>query len=534
MTNENINTKHHCPPPSGGVRGGFEMIKVNINRMGYFSPPFGELQGPAFSFQLNANEHLAIIGSSGSGKTTLAKALSGKIFFGGTIEFGFEKPTINFIEQHYHFKNRSNTHDFYYQQRYNSFDSNDALSVIEELQTVSDDEQKINSLLQRLHLSHKAQSPLLHLSSGEHKRFQLIKALLVPSQILILDEPFVGLDISSRKQLHNILNEIAAKGTQIILITDAGEIPSCITHIAHLEKGRLKNFSEKSSFDFSEIITQKAFYNINPNNLPIAKSKADRCSPSSGGVRGGWGSVVKMINVSVQYGDKKILHNINWTIQRGEKWLLKGHNGAGKSTLLSLIYGDNPQAYANEIYLFDKRRGSGESIWDIKQKIGYVSPELQWYFDTSITVFDAVASGFFDTIGLYKKLTHQQHELIEQWLEFFQLSHAQHKPVSTISTSEQRLTLLLRALVKNPPLLLLDEPCQGLDENQTTQFVELVDVLCEQLSKTLIYISHYDHEIPSCIDKVLELNKGEQKIYSIKKSNFCSSIKFLNNQNTPL
>src|SRR5215831_5173882 len=131
----------------------------------------------AVSFELKANEHLAIIGPSGSGKTTLAKALTGKIFFQGSIEFGTEKPFINFIEQHYHFKNRSNTNDFYYQQRYNSFDSNDALTVVEELQAVSNDEENINSLLSRLQLSQRKQSPLLHLSSGEHKRFQLIKTL---------------------------------------------------------------------------------------------------------------------------------------------------------------------------------------------------------------------------------------------------------------------------------------------------------------------------------------------------------------------
>jgi len=326
----------------------------------------------AVSFELRANEHLAIIGSSGSGKTTLAKALSGKIFFQGTIEFGSEKPSISFVEQHYHFKNHSNTNDFYYQQRYNSFDSNDTLTVTEELQAVCNDNEKINSLLSRLQLSHKKQSPLLHLSSGEHKRFQLTKALLVPSQIMILDEPFVGLDIASRKQLHNILNELAAKGTQIILITGVNEIPFCITHIAHFEKGKLKDFCEKSSLNFNEVVYQNTYHFINTNTLPVDKPQTD------------FTTAVKMVNVSIQYGDKKILHNINWKIQRGERWLLKGHNGAGKSTLLSLIYGDNPQAYANEIYLFDKRRGSGESIWDIKQKIGYVSPELQWYFNTSI------------------------------------------------------------------------------------------------------------------------------------------------------
>ena len=377
--------------------------------------------------------------------------------------------------------------------------------MTEELQALSSNDDDANTLLDRLQLSHKKQSPLLHLSSGEHKRFQLIKALLNPSQILILDEPFVGLDINSRKQLNNILNELAAKGSQIILITDANEVPSCITHIAHLEKGKLINFSETSSFNFNEVIHQNTYHHINTNTLPFSKPQAD------------FTTAVKMVNVSVEYGDKTILHKINWEIQRGEKWLLKGHNGAGKSTLLSLIYGDNPQAYANEIYLFDKRRGSGESIWDIKQKIGYVSPELQWYFDTSITVFDAVASGFFDTIGLYKKLTNNQLQLTEQWLDLLQLSHVQFKPVATISTSEQRLTLLLRALVKDPPLLLLDEPCQGLDDHQTIQFVELIDTLCEQLNKTLIYISHYDHEVPACIDRVMELNEGKPKIYSINK-----------------
>lgn len=456
------------------------------------------------SFSLESTQHLAIVGASGSGKTTLAKVIAGKVFHHGQVELA-SKPVIIFVEQHYHFKTRSNTQDFYYQQRYNSSDNNDALTVEEELQLVSTDTIKINALLSELQMQHRKESPLLHLSSGEHKRFQLIKALLSNADILILDEPFVGLDSTSRKKLNKILFSVAVSGTQIICVTDANEIPDCITDIAFLENGKLKQFTIRESFKFSKenlSADYQSFYSFPAFTNKEAKHFTD---------------AVKMDNVSITYGEKKVLDNISWTVKQGERWLLKGHNGAGKSTLLSLIYGDNPQAYANTIYLFDKKRGSGESIWDIKKNIGYVSPELQWYFDTNTTVYHAIGSGFYDTIGLFRKLTVEQHRILEQWLDLLRLSHVTHKPLSTISASEQRLTLLLRALVKDPPLLLLDEPCQGLDENQIQYFVQLIDDLCIQLNKTLIYISHYDHEIPSCIDKVIELKKGKQNIYSLSK-----------------
>lgn len=457
----------------------------------------------AVSFSLQQDQHLAIVGASGSGKTTLVKVICGKVFHHGIVEFA-NKPSINFVEQHYHFKTRSNTQDFYYQQRYNSFDNNDALTVEEELKLVSEDDAKMDQLLNELHIAHRKQSPLLHLSSGEHKRFQLIKALLSSADILILDEPFVGLDIASRKKLNNILSALAANGTQIICITDGHEIPACVTHIALLEHGKLKDFGANEDVDVSAV-QQSTYQHL--YYFPHIKTKEEKHFTNA----------VRMENVSIVYGEKKVLDNINWTVKQGERWLLKGHNGAGKSTLLSLIYGDNPQAYANNIFLFDKKRGSGESIWDIKKNIGFVSPELQWYFDSNTTVYNAIGSGFFDTIGLFRKLTTEQHNIIEQWLDLLRLSHVTQKPLSTISASEQRLTLLLRALVKDPPLLLLDEPCQGLDERQTNYFVELIDDLCVQLNKTLIYISHYDNEIPSCINNVIELKEGKQNIYSLNK-----------------
>ena len=106
-----------------------------------------------------------------------------------------------------------------------------------------------------------------------------------------------------------------------------------------------------------------------------------------------------MNDVTIRYGDKIILDNINWDVVQGERWLVKGHNGAGKSTLLSLITADNPQAYSQDIQLFDKETPNRRSIWDIKKHIGYVSPELHRYFDFGATVHNVIASGLFGYYG---------------------------------------------------------------------------------------------------------------------------------------
>lgn len=465
------------------------------------------------SFALQANEHLAIIGASGSGKSVLAKVLSGHLFAKGTLQIAFDKqsalqPKVQLVEQRAQLKNLSNVSDFYYQQRFNSFESADALTVLQELQngTVqpSEAQEKIENWLSQLGMQHRKNAPVIQLSSGEHKRFQLIKALIAPPQILILDSPFVGLDKAARKQLQQIINDTASSGTTIILLTDVHQIPACITHVAVMENGAMVDFQKKENFDVEAAATHKLHHQFNIGSLPAGNLQYD------------FDNAVSMKNTTVAYGNKTIVQNINWQVQRGDKWLLRGHNGAGKSTLLSLVNGDNPQAYKNEIHLFDKRRGTGESIWDIKQKIGYVSPELHAFFDRSTSCYNAIASGFFDTIGLFKKLTQEQHNIVKKWLDCLNLTSVQNKLLTHLSAGNQRLTLLARALVKDPPLLILDEPCQGLDDEQKENFVNLVNDLCEHLDKTLIYVSHYENEIPPCIDHVLELKNGEQKIYTLQ------------------
>jgi len=453
------------------------------------------------SFDLLPGQHLAITGGSGSGKTTLTKSIAGHLFHEGSViikeENSDNPPFVLLVEHRNEFKNLSNQSNFYYQQRYNSTESEDALTVNQELNTYfekifpnEEHSATISFWLHRIGLEHRSNTPLIQLSNGEHKRLQLVKALMLQPDVLIMDQPFTGLDVQSREIVNKVFNEVS-ENTMLIMIPGHEELPSCITHIAELENGCIKQFCSKDQYKKVEnkkqsfILAQLSFTLENSNEFS---------------------SAVYMKDVSIRYDEKIIFENVTWNVQKGDKWQVKGANGSGKSTLLSLINGDNPQAYANEIYLFDKRRGSGESIWDIKQKIGYVSPELHWYFDKTISVFETIASGFFDTMGLYRRLSEEQETLIAKWLAVFHLSEQAFKLLSNLSVSQQRLVMLIRALIKNPALLILDEPCQGLDDQQTADFIYLIDHFCQD--KTLIYVSHYDHEVPSCINKKLELKEG--------------------------
>ena len=483
------------------------------------------------SFSLQPNQHLALLGASGSGKTTLAKTFAGKIHFQGKIQMEFNSVSsgnlkIAFVEQRYSFKNLSGTSDFYYQQRFNSFDADNAPAILNELLATfppgENEENKIaiiESGLSRLGILHLKDAPLIQLSSGEHKRFQLIKTLINPPKLLILDSPFTGLDVSSRAGLNEILSDLTNSGTQLIVIPGTFPIPDCITHIAFLENNGLEFFGEKEYFDFKETNyhdSPNVFQRTPPDDGMDAFSVPGSLSLTNESHR--LTTLVKMVNVHIRYGNKSIIEKLNWKVSQGEKWLLKGPNGAGKSSLLNLVTGDHPQAYSNEIYLFGKRRGSGESIWDIKEKTGFISPELHAYFDKNVSCFDAIASGLFDTIGLYRKLSQSQHQIILQWLDFLQISHVSTKPLHSTSTSFQRMILLARALVKNPPLLVLDEPCQGLDDKQSKQFVSLVDSICSGKNRTLIYVSHDERNVPSCIENIFQLEKKADKFYRVSKN----------------
>ena len=449
------------------------------------------------SFCIDKNQQWAITGESGAGKTTLAKAICKTIFHHGEINFTHSSTVdlnIVFVEQQHQFKNKQNIQQFYHQQRFNSFDTEQTLTVEEILENNNEKDYWIKFF----GLEQLLKKPMIQLSNGENKRLQLTNAMLQNPQVVVLDNPFIGLDIAGRKLLESALNQLSEIGKKIILICSPKDIPQCITHVAVLNKGKLiKQGPKDTVLDQinSEILT----------SLPSLKSSINKLYHSN---FDDFTTAVELRNVSIQYHQQYILNDVNWQIKKGEKWCVVGPNGSGKSTLLSLITADNPQAFANQIWLFDKRKGSGESIWDIKKKIGHVSPELHLFFDKGSEVKDVVASGLFDTIGLFRKLSMADEETIDNWMVATGINHFKNKRLYQLSLGEQRLVILTRALVKSPPLLILDEPYQGLDQNQTQFFKKIIEAICNINNVTLIYVSHYQEDIPSQINRFLYLEKG--------------------------
>ncbi|MBC7615014.1 MAG: ATP-binding cassette domain-containing protein [Pedobacter sp.] len=464
------------------------------------------------NWTINHGENWLLSGISGSGKTSLAKIIIEKQNATGDVKINFDKNSslphqALYVESWYTFKNLEGAANFYYQQRYTSQQAKEIITVYAELDAYGKENvlktDRLAPILDAFGFSTFSNSQLIELSSGEHKKLQLVKALWLKPQLLIIDQPYTGLDSASRKNLNILLDKIASEGVQFILISNDTDLPKTLNRFAEISDGKL--------IPLKSIQLPVPMQKIQLKKIPDFLKEAPTYSSQQ---------IVKMEDVNISYSEKKILKNINWEVKAGEKWLLQGHNGSGKSTLLSLINGDHPQSYANELYLFGNRRGSGESIWDIKQHIGLISPEFHWYFNATSTVWESIASGFYDTVGLFQHIPYTKKDQVDELIEYFGLTENKNEQLGTLPLGKQRLVLLARTLIKNPELLILDEPCQGLDLQQTQHFNQLVDELCSN-GMTLIYVGHFESQLPTSLTNRLVLYQGEvianTKAYELQK-----------------
>lgn len=487
------------------------------------------------SWAIAANEHWAILGANGSGKSLLAKALVRRVpLVHGQIHYCFhedgqpsarpylKRGEILSVSPDAH-RELLRQHAGYHQARWQSFEARDAPTVAELLTgksiehvspyevsplTVSETVYRTrrDHAVELLGISYLLDRKIVHVSNGEARKVLLARALVQSPRLLILDDPFGGLDYASRATLRQTLDDLLEVGApQIFLVTARlDEILPKITHVACVADYQIVAQGPKEA-----VLRTGIGRDLFAPSAPVVKPELlqfhDATEPPSGCQPL---VLIEMRRTSVTYGAAPVLADITWAMRAGEHWAVLGPNGAGKTTLLSLILADNPQAYANEIRLFGRQRGSGESIWEIKQHLGWVSPELQMYYQQGSTCFQVICSGFFDSIGLYRACSPEQHGTAKRWMAALNLEALANRPFGAISAGEQRLVLLARALVKQPKVLILDEPCQGLDAARRTQILTILDQLCRRTPVNLIYVTHHFDEMPEAISHVLHLENG--------------------------
>lgn len=470
--------------------------------------PLHRMKQP-INLTIQAGEQIAIVGDNGSGKTELTNTLTGAYpLLQGKVEYDFSprKSTMAF-ENIRCITFRDNYGDtaegnYYYQQRYNSQDAELYPTVEKLMPPINVYNQLHFSIFKLFELQHIWNKSSILLSSGEMRRMQLAKALLECPRIVFIDNPFIGLDAQTRRMVQDLLETLSTQTDMqfVLILSREDEIPSFITHVIPVS-GMI--CGEKQTTD----AYLRGLSPLSPPLLGEEKRKKILSLPESTDLSAIPESIVRLNDISIRYGNRSILQNLTWEVKKGEHWALQGKNGSGKSTLLSLICADNPQGYACDMALFGKKRGSGESIWEIKRNIGYVSPEMHRAYLKSMPSIDIVSSGLHETVGLFQRPTPAERESSLHWMDIFGIAHLAETDFMQLSSGEQRLILLARAFVKNPALLILDEPMHGLDLRNRQLVKEIIDTFCSKADKTLIIVTHYEEELPSCINRRLILEK---------------------------
>ena len=455
------------------------------------------------NFSLDEGEHIAIIGRNGSGKSMLVDMITGRHpLYPDMIKYAFEEPYNNI--KHITFRDTyggDNDRTYFLQQRWNQMEIDEETPTVgrkleEAFLLAGEDTPKRREFQKHIyelfHLDNLLDKYIILLSSGELRKYKLAANLFCKPKVLIIENPFIGLDAETRDQVKELLKMLTEEqDMQIILVlSKMDEIPDFITRVIKLDNLRfVPEIKVKTDFQIEHC----------PHAIQVQHESTIPPIPQL---------VIMFNHVTIQYGERTILKDLDWVVLKGEHWALSGQNGSGKSTLLSLVCADNPQSYACNISLFGHQRGSGESIWDIKKHIGYVSPEMHRSYKQNIPALQIVASGLKDTIGLYFTPTQQEKNQCLEWMDVFGIKHLADRKFLEMSSGEQRLVLLARAFVKSPDLLILDEPLHGLDLCNRNMVKAIVDrYMYDDPDRTLIYVTHYENELPNCIDNSLYLER---------------------------
>lgn len=468
-------------------------------------------------FSLQAQQFCVVVGGNGSGKTVFSLALKGElpVYEGGYdnqfrhIELlSFEKQQ-RILEQTFNERNSDHVAPDYF-----------GKTVEEMLLTSAKNPENMDFYVEKLHIGKLLSRPFIQLSTGESRKVLLAQSLLTEPDLLILDEPFEGLDWQSVQSWKDLLTSLSKKMAIVLILNRFSDMDgllaeqenekSAVDFIAVLDnltlilQGKYEELAEQSIFQQLRYAEQSTDVAIPAAAMPVENLPTGQ-------------NPFELSKVTIQYGDKRILDNLSWVVQPQQHWWVKGPNGAGKSTLLSVLTGDHPQSFANEVKIFGRQRGSGETIWQIKQKIGYVSSQLHMDYRVNCTAIDVILSGFFDSIGVYQKVPDALRIKAMQWLSRLNLEKLAKTPFRSLSWGQQRLLLIVRAMVKHPPILILDEPLQGLDGLNRKLVKDFVGQLVANSQTQLIFVSHQEQDAPSCITHKFEFvpqNQGYQYVQS--------------------
>lgn len=371
-------------------------------------------------------------------------------------------------------------------------------SVTELLEELCESKQQVDELLTKMDLLQLAQRGFRQLSTGETRRLMLARALATKPSMLVLDDPYAGMDTEHRAWLTGLLSQLSDSIQLIVITSREDELPNFITHVALFDEQQLTNTMTIGEWNSHPIIQQLAAMSEQKSDRLVELIQQHQKVETYPNPR------VEMKQVKVEYTDGLIFRDLDWSIDAGQHWQVRGPNGCGKSTLLGLILGDHPQCYSNDISVLGMKRGSGESIWDIKKHIGIVSSSLHLQYRVNCRAIEVVLSGFYDSIGLYTKPSTKEVQLAQAWLQAFEMTQYAKVSFKSLDYGQQRLLLIARALIKQPALLILDEPYQGLDYLNRKLVFHTLERLAELNVTQLLYVTHYAEDSIEAINNYVD------------------------------